>query len=102
METGDTLHDPPVRGSVVAAIRSYLRAVSDDFRREFRPADTRLEGPQTTTDAVFALLAHREFPYLSNARSRSYRDAIVAQLIRDVTAERPLRFYYDIGGGYRA
>jgi hypothetical protein len=102
MATGDILHDPPVRGSVVAAIRSYLRAVADDFRREFRPADTRLEGPQTTTDAVFALLTHREFTYLSKARSRSYRDAIVAQLIRDVTAERPLRFYYDIGGGYRA
>ena len=110
MTTGDlssgiqSICDPRSRTSVVVAVRCYLRDVVEDFRRrELRSADIRLEGcPQTIADAIFKLLSHREFTYLSKARASSYRAAIVAHLVRDVTAKQPIRFYYDIGGGYRA
>ncbi|HEY7203051.1 MAG TPA: hypothetical protein VIA61_02070 [Methylomirabilota bacterium] len=88
---------------MATALRSYLQAVSDDFReQDLRPADPRSADPQTTADSVFARLTRREFTYLSKAGSSSYRAAIVPRLVRDAAARRPLRFYYDIGGGYRA
>lgn len=115
MATEDSLHPPAYEStrdpssdqfldmSVVAALRSYLLDVAEDFcARDRRPASARDERPQTIVDDVFALLTHREFTYLSKARAKPYRAVIVGQLIRDVTAGRPLRFYYDIGGGYRA
>ena len=99
----DPAGDPHRWTSVVTAIRSYLHDVAEDFRgRDLRPADPRGEDPETIADAVFDLLTRREFTYLSKARSRSYRAAIVADLIRDAAAGLPLRFFYDIGGGYRA
>jgi hypothetical protein len=99
----DSACDPRRWTSVVTAIRSYLHEVSEEFRgRDLRPADSRRDDPATIADSVFALLTRREFTYLSKARSTSYRPAIVAHLVRHAAAGRPLGFYYDIGGGYRA
>jgi hypothetical protein len=115
MATDDILHPPGyesirnpssdqcLESSVVGAIRSYLRDVAEDFwARDLALAIPRDECPQTIVDAAFTLLTHREFTYLSKARAQPYRAVIVGRLTRDVTAGRPLRFYYDIGGGYRA
>lgn len=92
-----------MRTSVVAAVRCYVRNVADAFRRrQLCPSETRPESPDAIAGAVFAVLAQREFTYLSKARVGVYRASILGQLARDVNAGRSLRFYYDIGGGYRA
>ena len=96
--------DQRTRTSVVADIRRFLHTVADAFRPGRQPshAESDLQPSQTIAEAAFAILTRREFTYLSKSRAGSYRESILRQLAEDAQAGRPLRFYYDIGGGYRA
>jgi len=55
-----------------------------------------------TAEAVFRLLTSREWCYLSRQRVVPYHAQATAHVEKDIRAGRPLRFYYDIGGGYHA
>ena len=48
------------------------------------------------------LLCDRRFSPLSQTQASRYRPAMLARLQADVDAARPLRFFYDLGGGYHA
>ena len=87
--------------SVVSEIRSFLRKVADDFQPG-QPSRAEIESPQTIAESVFAILTRRQFTYLSKSRAGTYRASILGHLAEDAHAGRPLRFSYDIGGGYRA
>ena len=89
--------------SVVAEIRCYLEELVNDFRRE-QPSQPGIEvdSSQEIVESVFTIMAGRKFTHLTKNRSRVYRAAILDLLVEDAKAGRPLRFYYDIGGAYRA
>jgi hypothetical protein len=97
----DSASDHCMRTSVVADIRRFLHKVADAFRQgQLSHAET--HPSQTIAENAFAILTRREFTYLSKSRASTYRASILSQLAADANAGRPLRFYYDIGGGYRA
>lgn len=56
----------------------------------------------SAAEAVVNLLCHRRFSHLSQTQASRYRPAMLARLQADVDAARPLRFFYDLGGGYHA
>ena len=51
---------------------------------------------------VFDVLASRDFCYLSKTRVSVYREEILALVRTAVLQYEPIRFYFDIGGGYHA
>jgi hypothetical protein len=53
-------------------------------------------------EEVVNLLCHRRFSHLSQTQASRYRPAMLERLQADVDAARPLRFFYDLGGGYHA
>ena len=57
---------------------------------------------ETVPERVFDVLTSRDFCYLSKARVAAYRQSVLALLAASVRRREPLRFYYDIGGGYHA
>jgi hypothetical protein len=87
--------------TVVSEIRSVLRRVADDFHPA-PPSPADVEPPRAVAEAVFAILTRRQFTYLSKSRASAYRKSILGHLADDAAAGGPLRFCYDIGGGYRA
>lgn len=87
--------------SVVSEIRRFLRQVVDGFQPG-HPSHPAIDAPHTIAESVFAILTRRQFTYLGKSRAGVYRDSILRHLAEDANAGRPLRFYYDIGGGYRA
>src|SRR5262245_28655979 len=92
---------PPT--SVIQPLRCFLQQLAAAFGRGRLPhAEHRLLPAETTAEAAFAILTRREFTYLSKARANTYRASILGQLAAAANTGRPLRFYYDIGGGYRA
>jgi hypothetical protein len=67
-------------------------------------ADDAALGPRrrATAEDLADLLCDRRFTHLSQTQARRYRPAICVRLQSDIDAGRPLRFFYDIGGGYHA
>jgi hypothetical protein len=53
-------------------------------------------------ERIFDVLTSREYCYLSSARVAPYREQIIDFILKAVTNAQPIRFYYDIGGGYHA
>ena len=85
----------------VTDVKVYLEALMADLRSA-GSFDTERVEPASIPGRVFDVLTNREFCYLSKARASAYRDGILAQIAADVAQERPLEFFYDIGGGYHA
>jgi hypothetical protein len=87
----------------VADIQSFLQNVAHSFRQP-HPVHSGIhyESAQATAEAAFAILTHRDFTYLSKSRASLYQASILHHLAEDASAGRPLRFYYDLGGGYHA
>ena len=91
--------------------RRFLGATLDRLMEPFRtplgqPGST---GPALSpddraaiVDAVFTTLTARRFAHLGRRRSEPYRAGVSAFIGADVAAGRPVRFYYDLGPGYRA
>ena len=89
--------------SVAREIRSYLEDLVNDFRG-VQPSQREIdiESPEEIAEAAFKIMAGRKFTHLTKNRSRAYREAMLDTLVEDAKAGRPLRYYYDIGGAYRA
>jgi hypothetical protein len=66
------------------------------------PSDAEAVVLETVPERVFDVLTSRDFCYLSKARVAAYRDSVLSLLAASVRRREPLRFYYDIGGGYHA
>jgi len=83
------------------AVVAYVRGLMHALRPEpHGPNGTAAR--QSLAEPIFRLLTSRPFCYLSRSRVAMYRDAVLASLREDLQAGRPLRFFYDIGGGYHA
>jgi hypothetical protein len=59
-------------------------------------------GQATVAERVFDILCERRFSHLSRTQARRYRAATLAHLQADAAQQQPLRFFYDLGGGYHA
>ena len=59
-------------------------------------------GATGTPDHVFDILSGRQFSYLGRTKSSMYRQSIVKMVEHAMHQRQPIRFYYDIGGGYHA
>jgi len=88
---------------LVVAVQYHLNRILSDLR----PSQTHTDGHiqpdyPDISEAIFAILTRREFSYLSKSRAQQYRHDISSHLRGNVAAGEPLRFYYDVGGGYHA
>jgi hypothetical protein len=84
-----------------AALKAYLVTLMAGFS-----ASPGTGSPNVNADSapeyILDLLTNRDFCYLSKSKVSGYRESILA-LVRDAVRRRePIRFYYDIGGGYHA
>lgn len=101
----------PVPTSDPALLDLPLGATLDRVMESFRASSTALRNPgpvpspddlEEVVEAVFTTLTSRRFAHLGRSRSEPYREGVSAHLRSDVAAGRPVRFYYDLGPGYRA
>ena len=90
---------PEIDGRVVMKLEKYLHAVMSSF--QITPhGDANGEGD--LADRIFRILTSRRYSHLSRGRSAKYRDRVLPWIVQAVRANQPVRFYYDLGGGYRA
>lgn len=83
-------------------LRRCVAALMADLTRP-RIVNTSQGASRSTLAAeIFGIQTRREFCYLSHARTEPYRAAALDSINRDLAANRPVRYYYDIGGGYHA
>lgn len=59
-------------------------------------------GAEAVAGRVFDILCERRFSHLSRTQAQRYRAATLARLQADAARQQPLRFFYDLGGGYHA
>jgi len=85
-------------------VLTFLRRMLADIQGDPAPRTTPVRDAfdDELPDLLFRLLTKREYCYLSTRRVEPYREQAIESLGEDVRAGRPLRFYYDIGGGYHA
>ena len=81
-------------------VHEYLAALMASFgalpnRAEEAP-------PDSLPEKAFDILTNREFCYLSNSRVLPYRAEVLRLISNAIRQDRPMRFYFDIGGGYHA
>jgi hypothetical protein len=84
-----------------AALKTYVEALMSGFRAS---ASTGAPGASAdkAPEAVLDLLTNRDFCYLSKSKVSGYRESVLALVREAVSRGEPIRFYYDIGGGYHA
>jgi hypothetical protein len=84
-----------------ADFRAYLVDLMSAFREPL-PRATESIPPELLPAHVFQLLSSTEYCYLSGERVAPYRIGIHEWVARAVAAGEPIRFFYDLGGGYHA
>ena len=83
------------------SITTYLKEVISGL--DVRPLVPGASGDHASIAAqVFAVLTSRDFCYLGKARAAVYRDEVVGSIVEAVRRGDPIRFFFDIGGGYHA
>ena len=80
-------------------VEDYLCDVMTSFHTNSEPS---MGDSSDTSEAVFRTLIGHRYNYLSRGRSMEYRDRVMPWINEAVQANEPVRFYYDLGGGYRA
>lgn len=81
------------------ALRKYLEQVMSNLQDTSRSSKSR---PTPAPEDLFDLLTSRDFCYLSKTKVVPYREQILHHFAEAIRKQEPLRFYYDIGGGYHA
>ncbi len=82
-------------------LKGYLETLMSGLR----PAAATPEGATDSgqmPERVFEVLTTRDFCYLSKTRVAPYRPSILAHLVEAQRRASPIRFFYDLGGGYHA
>lgn len=51
---------------------------------------------------IYDLLTSRQFCYLGRTKASAYRERAVGLFEKQLRGREPIRFYYDLGGGYHA
>ena len=82
------------------ALVAYLTAILEAFGPAHRPEAASRNG--AIDERVFGLLAHRRFSYLGPTKVARYQPIVMPSIQRDLTDDRPVRFFFDIGPGYHA
>lgn len=85
-----------------ASVRGYLVDAVADFGK-VNGRNAVVAGAQScAASQIFATQTRREFCYLSAKRVEPYRQDALSWIGQDVAEDRPVHYYYDIGGGYHA
>ena len=102
MDSGSTARRLPVLNHV--ALESYFGDLLGDIREPLPSVDSDLSAgqPEDTADSVFRIISGRRYCYLSRKRSAIYRESALQAFAKHIAFEQPIRFFYDIGGGYHA
>ena len=87
-----------------AALERYIGDLLADIRQPLPARDRGLstDQPEDIAELVFRTISGRRYCYLSRKRSAVYRDSALQSLAKHIALQQPIRFYYDIGGGYHA
>jgi hypothetical protein len=81
--------------------RGYLQGTMAAFR-EMPPAPSRQVSIRDLPERIFQVLTTREYCYLSADRIATYKKELERQISDAVATNRPIRFFYDIGGGFHS
>ena len=102
MDTGSTARSLPKLDH--AALGRYFSDLLSDIREPLpsRGQELNADLPENIAELVFRTISGRRYCYLSRKRSAVYRDAALQSLAKHIALQQPIRFYYDIGGGYHA
>ena len=102
MDLSSTARNLPVINH--AALEDYFRDLLSDIRQPLSANECALstDEPEQVAEAIFRTISGRRYCYLSRKRSAVYRDSALRSLAKHIALKQPIRFYYDIGGGYHA
>jgi hypothetical protein len=81
--------------------RGYLQETMAAFR-EIPPPASRPVSIRELPERIFQVLTTREYCYLSADRIATYKKELERQISDAVATNRPIRFFYDIGGGFHS
>jgi len=81
--------------------RGYLQGTMAAFR-EMPPVPSQQVSIRDLPERIFKVLTTREYCYLSADRIASYKKDLERQISDAVATNRPIRFFYDIGGGFHS
>lgn len=84
---------------------NYLKSLMQAFEAPLAPGglgapDKRRMG--CTAQDIAGILSARRFSHLSKSQASRYQPAMVMRLQAGMDTAQPLRFFYDLGGGYHA
>lgn len=82
-------------------LRTYLEALMARLRLPSTTDDPGLDA-EKVPQKVFEVLTNRDFCYLSRSRVSGYQAGVLSAVDRALRQAEPIRFYYDLGGGYHA
>lgn len=85
----------------IATLKAYLEGLMVAFRSPLVTHDEALDA-QKVSEKVFDVLTSREYCYLSKSRASAYQESVLPTANSAVRQGEPIRFYYDLGGGYHA
>ena len=102
MDSSSTARNLPALNH--AALDHYVSDLLADIRGPLPSYDRDLSvnQPEDIAQSVFRTISSRRYCYLSRKRSAVYRDSALQSLAKHIALQQPIRFYYDIGGGYHA
>lgn len=83
------------------SVAEYLANLMKVLKERPRP-DPAADAGGDTAEMVFSILTNRKYCYLSRLGTERYRKNVLGLLNLDIRENRPLTFYYDVGGGYHA
>jgi len=94
----DYADDALVSKRELDGIASYLHALVKGFSEQRHKSESKGDLPQ----AVFSILASRDYSYLSRTNSAKYKAQALSAIKKAMQKNEPIPFYYDIGPGYHA
>jgi hypothetical protein len=102
MDSSSTATNLPVLNH--AALKRYIGDLLADIHEPLPSPGRELSAnqPEDKAESIFRTISGRRYCYLSRKRSAVYRDSALQSLAKHIALQQPIRFYYDIGGGYHA
>lgn len=96
----DNVNRSPTLPQVSTQIELYLKNVMDSFScDENDNSSTIIANP---SQKIFDILTSRRYCYLSKTQASKFSSKTIKRIKTFTDKNRPVNFYYDLGGGYRA